>query len=226
MTPIRVLIVDDHPLFRDGLRSTLDRCEQIVVVGELASGDDVSDKLGPLRVDVVVMDLDMPGIGGVEAIRRITESHPTVAAVALTMHDDEPAILAALSVGARGYLTKDADRDDIVRAIESAACGSSMFAEPVRRVLTDKAFAERSPQARLFPQLTDRELEVLTHLADGLTNSQIADRLRLRSKTVRNYASNIFLKLGVSDRGHAIVIARDAGLGRCPNLSKDTSPRP
>ncbi len=215
MEAIRVLLVDDHPVFRHGLRALLASLGTVDVVGEGASGEDAVALAQQLSPDVVVMDLHMPGLGGVDATRRITAATPGIGVLVLTMFDDDDSVFAAMRAGARGYLVKGADTPDVIRAITAVAQGEAIFGPSVaKRVL---AFLTRPLSAydeQLFPELTSRERETLDLLAAGCSNTEIARRLYLSPKTVRNNVSSIFTKLQVADRAHAIVRARAAGLGR------------
>ena len=215
METIRVLLVDDHPVFRHGLRALLASLGIVDVVGEGASGEDAVELAQQLRPDVVVMDLHMPGLGGVNATRRITAAMPGIGVLVLTMFDDDDSVFAAMRAGARGYLVKGADTPDVIRAITAVAEGEAIFGPSVAtRVL---AFLNRPLSAydeQRFPELTSRERETLDLLAAGCSNTEIARRLYLSPKTVRNNVSSIFTKLQVADRAHAIVRARAAGLGR------------
>jgi DNA-binding NarL/FixJ family response regulator len=211
MTPLRILIVDDHPIFRDGLRTAL-AADDIEVVGEAANGPDAVQLATSLVPDVVLMDLQMPGGAGIAATRAISAALPDVAVLILTMSEDADAVFGSVRAGARGYLLKGADRDELLRAIRSVAGGEAIFgAEISQRLLS--AFADGSTVAPL-PALTDREREVLALVTDGYTNTAIAQRLVLSPKTVRNHVSNILMKLQVADRTAAAAVARDAGIGR------------
>lgn len=213
---VRVLIVDDHPAFRAGLGGMLSTIESIEVVGSARDGHEAVQQSLDLRPDVVLMDLHMPGLGGIDATRQVTAGEDGPAVVVLTMIEDDDALLAAMRAGASGYLLKGADRDDVVRAVHAAAAGEVIFgqgvASGVRQLLASPRPAESK---RAFPGLSDREVAVLDLIARGLRNPEIAAELYLSEKTVRNHVSNIFSKLGV-DRNEAIVLARDAGLGRLP----------
>jgi DNA-binding NarL/FixJ family response regulator len=215
METIRVLLVDDHPVFRHGLRALLASLGVVDIVGEGASGEDAVELAQQVRPDVVVMDLHMPGLGGVDATRRITAAMPGIGVLVLTMFDDDDSVFAAMRAGARGYLVKGADTPDVIRAITAVAEGEAIFGPSVAtRVL---AFLTRPLSAydeQRFPELTSRERETLDLLAAGCSNTEIARRLYLSPKTVRNNVSSIFTKLQVADRAHAIVRARAAGLGR------------
>jgi DNA-binding NarL/FixJ family response regulator len=211
---IRVLIADDHAAFRGGLRALLDTVEDVVVVGEAETGDATVDAVRTLQPDIVLMDINMPGIDGVEATRRIVDAEPHVAVLVLTMHDDDETVFAAVRAGARGYLLKGAQRSELVRALRSVAAGEAIFGPGVARRLTSY-FARPAPRSdpEAFPELTDREREILDMVAAGRSNGEITATLVLAPKTVRNHVSNIFSKLQVRDRSEAIVRARKAGMG-------------
>lgn len=211
---IRVLIADDHPTFRRGLGALLASLDGVELAGEAADGEAAVELAGTLRPDVVVMDLNMPGIGGIEATRQIVAAHPAVAVLALTMLDEDESVFAAMRAGARGYVVKGADTDDVLRALESVARGDAVFGPAVAgRVLSylTRPLSARDPM--LFPELSEREREVLELMARGLSNGEIARRLVLSPKTVRNHVSNVFGKLQVTDRAEAVLRARRAGLG-------------
>jgi DNA-binding NarL/FixJ family response regulator len=207
---LRVLVVDDHPFYREGLKSLLGaRSAHIEVVGEAPTGEEAIDLCSTLRPDVVLMDLQMPGMGGIHATQRIVAEYPSVAVLVLTMHDDN-SVLPALQAGARGYLLKDASVDDVIRAIEAVHAGQSVLApqaaERVQRQLTDPVKASRP-----FPQLTDREHDILADIVRGKSTHEIARNLTLSDKTVRNYVSTILTKLHARDRAQLVVRAREAG---------------
>jgi len=210
---LQVLIADDHPIFREGLRAQLDVAPDIEVVGEATDGTEVVSATTALKPHVVVMDLHMPECSGAEATRQIVQTMPKVAVLVLTMYDDDDLVFAALRAGARGYLLKDASGSDIVRAVRAVAQGEAVFGPHVAdRVL--RFFAQGTPGSPSpFPQLTNRELEVLDLVARGLNNNVIARRLTLSEKTVRNRVSDILAKLHVAGRAEAVAAARDAGLG-------------
>ena len=215
MDPIRVLIADDHPVFRDGLRVLLDATPDTTLVGEAASGDEVVGQAATLAPDVILMDLKMPGLNGIEATRRIVQASPHIGVLVITMFEDDDSVFAALRAGARGYLLKSANPDDLVRAIRVVHGGEAIFGPPIARRLMQYFAAPRPAlPAALFPALSAREREVLHLLAQGRSNEAIAEQLFLSLKTVRNHVSNIFSKLQVADRAQAIVRAREAGLGR------------
>lgn len=210
---VRVVIVDDHPLFRDGLRGALASMPGIEVVGEAGDGDAAVEVVERLSPDVVLMDLQLPGRDGVAATRAVRSSRPATAVLVLTMLDGDEAITAALRAGASGYLLKGADRAEIERAVTSVAAGGMVVGAGIAvRVRTWFATGAAAPSVA-FPQLTQREQQVLDLVARGLTNSAIARRLMISDKTVRNHVSAVFAKLGVNDRAAAVAAARDAGLG-------------
>ena len=214
MMTTRVLIADDHPTFRRGLGALFESLDDIQVVGEAADGKAAVELAAQLAPDVVVMDLNMPGLNGVEATRQIVAANPRAAVLVLTMLDQDESVFAAMRAGARGYVVKGADTDDVLRALESVSRGDAVFGPAVAsRVL---AYLTRPLSARdplLFPELSDREREVLELIARGLSNTDIARKLVVSPKTVRNHVSNVFTKLQVSDRAEAIARARKAGLG-------------
>jgi DNA-binding NarL/FixJ family response regulator len=214
MNPIRILIADDHPVFRDGLRSLLGTAEEYELVGEASSGQEAVRRAAELRPDVVLMDIRMPDLDGIEATRAIVRTSPGVAVLVLTMFEDDESVFAAMRAGARGYLLKGADQAEILRALRAVASGEAIFGPAIARRLIDYFSAPRPGlPARAFPELTAREHEVLELIARGLGNQAIAERLFLAPKTVRNLVSTIFSKLQVADRAQAIVRAREAGLG-------------
>ncbi|HET7686457.1 MAG TPA: response regulator transcription factor [Candidatus Limnocylindria bacterium] len=213
--PIRVLLADDHPVYRDGLRLTLDGWEAATLVGEAADGDAAVQLAARLRPDVILMDLQMPGRSGVEATRAITAADPAVAVVVLTMFEDDAMVVAALRAGARGYLLKGATRDELRRAIVAAASGAAILGPAVADRLTT-LLTDAGRAAPPFPDLTDRERQVLELVAQGRANPDIARRLGISEKTVRNHVSLILDKLAVGGRSEAIVRAREAGMGGEP----------
>ncbi|TCK25008.1 response regulator [Pseudonocardia endophytica] len=211
--PVRVLVVDDHPIFRDGLAVTLSELAGVRLAGGAASGEEALERVADLRPDVVLMDLRMPGMSGLEATARVVAAHPDVAVVVLTMDADDDSVFAALRAGARGYLLKEDDAEQVRRAVLAVARGEAVFGAGVAsRVLGFfAAGAARRPTA--FPQLTAREHEVLELLAQGLDNGAIARRLVLSEKSVRNRVSDVLAKLRVRTRAEAVAVARDAGVG-------------
>lgn len=211
MTPIRVVIVDDHAVFREGLRALLARVNEVDVVGEAATTDDAISEVSDHRPDVVLMDLHIPGEGGIHATSVIMGRPAPPAVLVLTMNAEDSHVRRAIAAGARGYLLKDAQPDAIVRAIISLHEGQLVFDAGI----AEQILRPGSPHStiRPFPILTAREYEVLERLSRGLRNEAIAARLGISTKTVQNTVSAIFLKLGARDRAHAVSIARDAGLG-------------
>jgi DNA-binding NarL/FixJ family response regulator len=210
--PIRLLIADDHPLFRKGLRTLLAAVPDFELIGEADTGRAAVERCLDLQPDVVLMDLQMPGGSGIEATRQIVAASPTTKILVVTLFEDDDSVFAALRAGARGYLLKDADEEELIRAIRAVRDGQAIFGPAVAsRVLAYFAAPRREAPA-LFPTLTDREREILGLLARGKSNPAIARDLSLSPKTVANHVSNIFGKLQVADRAEAIIRARDAGL--------------
>ncbi|HEY0888952.1 MAG TPA: response regulator transcription factor [Nocardioides sp.] len=215
-TGLRVVVADDHPVYREGLALVLGSLPGVTVVGEAGDGLEAVDLAARLQPDVVLMDLSMPGLGGVEATRRIVADVPGVHVLVLSMHEGADSVVAALRAGARGYLVKGATKTEVARALHDVAAGGAVFGEGVAeqvllRVRESPLTARRGAEA--FPELTDRELEVLDLVAGGLSNAAISGRLFLSDKTVRNVVSNVIAKLGARDRPDAILRARRAGLG-------------
>lgn len=215
MEPIRILIADDHTLFRDGLRALLNSVADTEVVGEAATGEEAIAQAVALQPDVVLMDIQMPGTNGIEATRRILHTSPHIGMIVVTMFEDDDSVFAAMRAGARGYVLKGADQAEMLRVILAVARGEALFGPAIAERLM-RFFASPRPAAaaQIFPELTDREREVLDLIAHGYNNAEIAERLVLSQKTVRNHVSNIFSKLQVADRAEAIVRARVAGLGQ------------
>ncbi|HEY7034726.1 MAG TPA: response regulator transcription factor [Thermomicrobiales bacterium] len=213
MDRLRILIVEDHPLFRKGLRELIAAVADFELVGEAADGEEAVTTALDLLPDLVLMDLQLPGQSGIEAIRAIVAASPTTRILVVTLFQDDDSVFAALRAGARGYILKDADEVDMIRAIRAIAAGESLFSPAVAsRVLA--FFAGVRPTApQIFPTLTDREHDILHLLARGKSNAAIATELGLSPKTIANNVSNIFGKLQVADRSEAIVRAREAGLG-------------
>ncbi len=214
MEPIRVFIADDHTLFRDGLRALFGSIPEVEVVGEAASGDETVAGAAESQPDIVLMDIQMPGINGIEATRRILMTSPHIGVIVVTMLEDDASVFAAMRAGARGYVLKGADQEEMLRTIRAVAGGEALFGPAIAKRLMG-FFAGLKPAGSVaFPELTEREIEVLELIAQGCNNAEIAHRLVISPKTVRNHVSNIFSKLQVADRAEAIIRARDAGLGR------------
>ena len=211
---IRLLIADDHVFYREGVKSMLTASGSggdIAVVGEAATGDEAVAQAAELDPDVILMDLRMPGLTGIEATRRVVAAQPEVAVLILTMFDDD-SVFAAMRAGARGYLLKDATLGDLIRAVTAAHHGEAIFSPSVAQRLIRHFAQERAPRdTGPFPQLTDRERDILQLIVRGRTNADIAQELGLTPKTVRNYVSTVLVKLQVQDRSQAVVKARDAG---------------
>jgi DNA-binding NarL/FixJ family response regulator len=214
MGKIRVLIADDHSLFRYGMRTMFSSDPQFEVIGEAATGEEVVTLSAELKPEIVLMDIQMPGLNGIEATRRIVRSNPGIGVVVVTMFEEDDSILAAMRAGARGYVLKGADADEVVKVVRAVAEGGAHFGPDVARRLVGFFTNPRPAPIEAFPELTVREGEVLDLVARGLNNAEIADRLYVSQKTVRNHVSNVFLKLRVADRAQAIVRAREAGLGQ------------
>jgi DNA-binding NarL/FixJ family response regulator len=211
---VRVVLADDHPMVRYGITAVLADAPEVEVVGEAADGASLLAAVAEHRPDVVVTDLDMPGVSGAEATARLRVSHPDLAVLVLTLHEDDESLFAALRAGARGYLLKGADRAELVRAIQSVAAGEAVYGAAVAtRIVQFFTGAREEYAAQVFPELTDRERDVLGQLAAGRRNSEIATALGLSDKTVRNHVSNVLLKLQVPDRTAAALKARESGLG-------------
>jgi DNA-binding NarL/FixJ family response regulator len=211
--PLRLLVVDDHPMYRSGLRTVLEDDPDLLVVAEAADGAEAIRLAVDLQPDVVVMDLKMPGISGVEATRTITSTSPHVAVLVLTMFDEDESVLDSIRAGARGYVLKGAGPAEILRAVHAVAGGEAIFGPAVARRVLELFTGWTAPATVAFPELTAREREVLDLVARASSNTDIARHLHLSDKTVRNHISNILAKLHVADRAHAIVRAREAGLG-------------
>ncbi len=212
--PIRVLIADDHPFYREGVRTMLNAEPDIEIAGEAASGEEAIAQVESLQPDVILMDLKMPGIQGIEATRHIMRSRPHIAVLVITMFEADETVFAAMRAGARGYLLKDADQEELIRAIKAVHRGEAIFSPAIAQRFIHYFAALKPTAANLaFPELTEREREILGLIAQGHNNAEIAQRLMLRTKTVQNHVSNIFNKLQVADRAQAIVRAREAGLG-------------
>ncbi|MEH1056843.1 response regulator transcription factor [Micromonospora sp. CPCC 206171] len=213
---IRVLVADDHPSVRAGVRTLLDMTGGIQVIAEVDTSDDAIRMARELQPDVVMMDLRMPGLGGVEATRTVVQESPHIAVLCFTMVEDSDAVFAAIRAGARGYLLKESGSAELARAVQAVAKGEFITSPAIAKRIS--SFFEASTRTggalEAFPVLTAREREILDLIAQGRNNAYLARHLMLSPKTVRNHISNIFAKLHVADRAEAIVRAREAGLGR------------
>jgi DNA-binding NarL/FixJ family response regulator len=215
MEIIRVLVVDDHPMFRNGLHLLLDSLPQMKWVGEAGDGQSATMLALELQPDVILMDIQLPEMNGIDATRQILRDSPHIGILMVTMYEDDDMVFSAMQAGARGYLLKGSDQDEIIRAIQAVSEGEAIFSASIARRLVSY-FGKPQPSAvptLLFPELTEREREILDLIASGYNNTEIAERLVLSGKTVRNHVSNVLSKLQVSDRAHAIIRAREAGLG-------------
>jgi DNA-binding NarL/FixJ family response regulator len=210
---ITIVLADDHPVVRSGLRALLDSIDGFTVAAEAADGHAAVREAVANRPDVLVMDIRMPGLDGIEATRQIARSAPEVAVLMLTMYEDDDSVFAAMRAGARGYLLKGAQQKEIARAIHAVAGGEAIFGPGVARRVLGFLAAPPTTAQYPFPELTDREREILDLIAAGRPNAAIAQRLAIAPKTVANHISSIFTKLQVADRTEAIIRARDAGLG-------------
>jgi DNA-binding NarL/FixJ family response regulator len=210
---IRVVVADDHPLFRQGLRSLVTDSPETELVGVAADGEEAVAVTLAERPDVVVMDLRMPGLNGIDATRRIVAAAPDTRVLVLTMVEDDASIFAAMRAGARGYALKGAAPETILRSILVVAAGEAIFSAAVAARLNQFFAGGNAAGPTPFPDLTARERDILGLMATGANNATIASRFNLTEKTVRNNVSNIFAKLRVADRAAAVARARDAGLG-------------
>lgn len=216
--PIKVLIADDHVFYREGVHAFLNNSPDIHVVGEAGDGDEAIAKVKESEPDVILMDLKMPGTNGIESTRRIHEMNPRIGVLVLTMFDDDDSVFAAMRAGARGYLLKDADKDEVIRAIVAVERGEAIFSPAIAQRMIQYFSAalshSKKNQPGEFAELTERELEILELIARGHNNMLIASKLSLSIKTVQNYVSSILTKLQAADRAQVIVRAREAGFGK------------
>lgn len=219
---LRILIADDHSLIRDGLRAVLAKLPEAEIAGEAATGEEAIAQAEALQPDVILMDVQMPGpdgsgLSGIEATRRILHTSPHIGVIVITMFEDDDLIFAAMRAGARGYVLKEAEDDEILRAVGAVANGEANFSPAIAERLINyfrNLGTSTQIKSHVFPELTNRECEVLDLIAKGRSNAEIAGQLRISLKTVRNHVSNIFDKLQVATRAQAIVRAREAGLGQ------------
>lgn len=213
MEKTTILIADDEPAFRSGLRALLKSANELALVGEAETGGEAIRLAAELQPDMILMDINMPGINGIEATRRILNTSPHIGILILTMFEDDDSVFAAMRAGARGYLLKGTLKAEILRAIQTVGGGGVVFGAAIaQRMMRYFAGVKPVESSDLFPELTDREREILGLIAEGRNNAEIAQRLVLSGKTIRNHITNIFSKLQVADRAQAIVRARDAGL--------------
>jgi len=221
METIHILIADDQVITRKGLRTLLAATPDIEVIGEAASGAEVIELAANLQPDVILMDLKMPGINGIEATRRIHRTSPHIALLVVTMFADDTSVFPAIRAGASGYLLKDADQAELVRAIQTVAAGGVIFSPGIaRRVLQYLAAPPANVPPQAFDELTPREHEILKLIARGYRNTEIAEQLVLSPKTVSNHVSNVLLKLQAADRAQLMLLALEAGLGRQPGTQE------
>jgi DNA-binding NarL/FixJ family response regulator len=211
--PLRVAIVDDHPMFRMGLAAAIGDMEGIELVGDAQRADQVPSLVDATAPDVLLLDVRLPDGSGLEVNRWIAAHHPEVRVVMLTMSEDSDTALTALRDGASGYLVKGAGPQRVEGALRAAAAGDVVLDQSLAQAVSELVAARRSPSSRPFPELTDREFDVLSLVAEGMDNQAIARRLVLSPKTVRNHVSNVFAKIHANDRPHAVVLARRMGLG-------------
>lgn len=211
---IRVLIADDHTLFREGVNAIFSSVSDVQVVGQAANGVEAISLANNLKPDVILMDIQMPQVNGIEATRRILKVNPQVGIIVLTMYEDDDSVFAAMRAGARGYILKGADQKELLRAVRAVASGEALFGPDIAmRLMNYFSKSKVETASEPFPELTDREREVLDLIANGKNNNDIAQQLSISPKTVRNHVSNIFNKLQVADRSQAIIKAREEGLG-------------
>jgi DNA-binding NarL/FixJ family response regulator len=210
---IRILIADDHTLFREGVSAMLQATPDTELVGEAGTGREALEQARALRPDLVLMDIMMPELNGIAATERLVAEQPDVGVIMLTMLEDDDSLFAAMCAGARGYILKGADKAEMLRTIRAVAEGEARFGPAIAGRLMSLFRQSRTTRDRPFPDLSEREFTILELIAQGLNNRQIADHLMISGKTVSNHISNIFLKLHVNDRAQAIVRAHEAGLG-------------
>lgn len=215
---IRLLVADDHALFREGLQALFAAMRGITIVGEAATGEDTVALAEKMQPDVILMDINMPGLNGIAATRQILQANATIGVIMVTMLEDEASLFAAMRAGARGYVLKGAHHEELLQAVRAVASGQVLFGpSTASRILSFFQNIEASLRPSLpedvFPELTPREREVLALIAQGAKNSLIAEQLVISDKTVRNHITSIFSKLQVADRAQAIIKARDAGMG-------------
>jgi len=213
MEILQVLIVDDHPLFRKGMRALLDSMPDVEVIGEAQTAEEAIECAEQLQPDVILMDLQLPGSSGLDATREIVRLSPHIHILVITLFEDNDSIFAALQAGARGYILKDTDEEEMIRAIRAVGSGEAIFSPAIANHLMDYFSTSRKMIPKeVFPELTNREREILELIAIGESNHSIAERLSISLKTVRNHVSNIYSKLQVADRAQAVIKAREGGI--------------
>ncbi|WP_223590313.1 response regulator transcription factor [Neobacillus bataviensis] len=213
MKKLKVLIADDHPLFRHGVKTLFLTTSELEIVGEATSGEDAIQLVLSLEPDVVLMDLRMPGCNGIDATREIMKIRPSTQILILTMFQDDHSVFAAMRAGAKGYVLKDAEKDELLNAIRAVGNGGAIFSPGIAsRMIEYFSMARPAAPREAFPDLTEREREVLYLMADGTANSKIASKLQISGKTVSNYVTNILNKLQVADREEAILLVRESRL--------------
>ena len=211
---IRTMIVDDHTLFREGVSAIFSSVSDVEIVGEASNGVEAVSLATSLAPDVILMDIQMPQLNGIEATRRILHNQPNTGIIVLTMYEDDDSVFAAMRAGARGYILKGADQEELLRAVRAVASGEALFGPGIATRLMNYFSSPKAGSGQdVFPELTQREREVLDLIASGSSNNHIAQQLSISPKTVRNHVSNIFNKLQVADRAQAIIKAREKGLG-------------
>jgi len=220
MDATRILIADDQTITRSGLQSLLAAAENIEIVGEARNGEEAIELAASLQPDVILMDLRMPGINGIEATRRIHRTSPHISILVLTVFEDDTSVFPAIRAGARGYLLKNTEPDELLRAIRTVAAGGAIFSPGIaQKVLGYLSAPPPNVSGDIFDELTSREREILELIAQGKTNAEIATILNLSSKTVSNYISNVLLKLHATDRAKLMLMALEAGMGQADKSS-------
>ncbi len=215
MDPIHILIADDQAITRSGLRTLLESVPDLEIVGEATNGAEVIELAASLQPDVILMDLRMPEINGIEATRRIHRASPHIGILVVTIFADDTSVFPAIRAGARGYLLKDTDQAELVQAITTVARGGVIFSPGIaHKVLQYLSAPPPNVPKQAFDELTNRERDVLDLIARGYTNAEIAERLGLSPKTVSNNVSNVLLKLQAVDRAKLMLLALEAGLGQ------------
>jgi DNA-binding NarL/FixJ family response regulator len=215
MEKIRVLIADDQVITRSGLRVLLSVANELEIVGEASDGEQAIAMAEAEQPDVILMDLRMPGVNGIEATRRIHRTSPHIGILILTVFEDDSSVFPAIRAGARGYLLKNSEQQELLRAISTVAAGGAVFSPGIaKKVLGYLSAPPSQPTTSIFDELTEREREILEWIARGKTNAEIASNLNLSAKTVSNYISNVLLKVHATDRAKLMLMALEAGLGQ------------